>query len=368
MCRFEETELKKRFPAGSKILIGFSGGVDSSTAAYLCKEAGYRVLAVHMQFLPDSHDNEEKVRQAAAALGDGIELEFLDLRNEFRELVMRRCWDVFRSGRTPNPCVLCNPVFKFGRLAEYAGEKGCAGMATGHYAKIVQQGNILRLMRGSDRKKDQSYFLCRLTQEQLAYACFPAGDMDKAQVRSLASNLGLPNADAKESQDACFTPETGTLPEMLREMFGGTCRKGCFLHAETGKVLGPHKGIHAYTIGQRKGTGVALGCPAYVQKIDAAHGHIYITADEQTLFQNTLTASGAVWQIPPPQTPFRAMVQIRYRSPAVPATVTSDTGSDSFSVQFDTPVRAITPGQAAAVYDPGNELLLGSGIIESAND
>ncbi len=364
-------ELRKRFPAGSKLLVAFSGGVDSSIAAHLCRSAGFKVLAVNLRFLPDDEGvNEDNVRRAAEALGDGIELRFLDMRQDFRELVMHRCWDVFAEGKTPNPCVLCNPVFKFGRLMEYAKDQGCAGMATGHYAKIAAapDGRV-QLLRGDDRTKDQSYFLCRLTQEQLVYACFPAGNLEKSRVRALAAELGLPCASAKESQDACFTPETGSLAEMLRETFGGCARTGNFLHAETGKVLGKHKGIHAYTIGQRKGTGVALGTPAYVQKIDPERRNIYITADEQTLFRDSLTASRTVWQIPAPAEPFRAMVQIRYRSPAAPATVIPEISSGGqntgrISVRFDTPLRAVTPGQAAAVYDCANSVLLGGGIIE----
>ncbi len=359
-------ELKLRYSAGSRLLVAFSGGVDSSVSAHLCLKAGYRVLAVHLRFLPEDAGgtDETKVRQAAAALGEGLELQFLDLRQEFREQVMHRCWDVFASGRTPNPCVLCNPVFKFGKLMEYAKDRGCIGMATGHYAKIIPQPDgTVRLQRGDDRAKDQSYFLCRLTQEQLRYACFPAGCLEKAQVREIAAGLGLPNADAKESQDACFTPKNGSLAEMLRETFNGTSWNGCFIHAETGKILGRHKGIHAYTIGQRKGTGVALGTPAYIQKIDSVRGNVYITADEQTLFRDHLTAGQTVWQCPVPENPIRAMVQIRYRSPAAPATVTP-AGQGRISVQFDSPLRAVTPGQAAAIYDPENKNLLGGGIID----
>ena len=271
---------------------------------------------------------------------------------------MRSCWSVFESGRTPNPCVICNPVFKFGKLIQYAEKKGCCALVTGHYAKI-QSG---RIARGVHKAKDQSYFLFGLSQEQRQFSCFPLGGMTKEQVRTLAAELNLPNVKSKESQDACFTPVCGTLAEMLQQEFSGKIRKGSFIHAETGKKLGIHKGIHAYTIGQRKGTGVALGVPAYVQKIDPEKFNIHITTDETTLFSDRLTARNIVWQkTPVPEKAFRALVQIRYRTPASPATVIP-VDTNTCDIVFDSPVRAITPGQAAVFYDD-DECIIGGGII-----
>ena len=349
-------------PSGTKIMLAFSGGVDSAVAAHLCKEAGLDVLAVNMRFLPGAERTEEEVRSVADALK--IPLQFLDLRSDFRELVMRRCWDVFDSGKTPNPCAICNPVFKFGRMLEFAEQNQCKALATGHYVqKVLTSHGRPALCRGIHKAKDQSYFLFGLTPEQVERACFPLGNMEKDDVRAIADRLGLPNAKAKESQDACFTPPDGSLAEMLRQEFGGKTHPGCFIHAETGKILGRHKGIHAYTIGQRKGTGVALGTPAYVRQIDAAHGNVYITADEQTLFQDVLLAENVNWQSVDPQTePFRAMVQIRYRSPAAPATVTP-LPDGTCEVRFDQPLRAITPGQAAVFYGESNDAITGGGFI-----
>lgn len=339
---------------GDKVLLAFSGGIDSTIAAHLCKNAGLDILAVNMCFLPDQ-DNREKVSQAAGSLG--IELEFLELQQEFRRDVMQKCWQVFESGRTPNPCAICNPVFKFGRLMQFAKERGCRKLVTGHYAKL--QNGILS--RGEHKAKDQSYFLFALTPEQLAFSCFPLGAMSKDQVRALAEQLGLPNAKAKESQDACFTPAEGSLAEMLQKEFSGRIRTGSFIHRETGRKLAVHKGIHAYTIGQRKGTGVALGVPAYIQKIDPCSCNVYITSDESTLFSDRLSVERVVWQKqPPPVEAFKAMVQIRYRTPAAPATVIP-TGTDSCDVIFDAPIRAITPGQAAVFYE--DQTLLGGGTI-----
>lgn len=345
----------EKLNSGDKVLLAFSGGIDSTVAAYLCKKAGLKILAVNMCFLPEKEDRAA-VQRVADALE--IELEFLNLQEDFRQSVMRSCWSVFESGRTPNPCVICNPVFKFGKLIQYAEKKGCCALVTGHYAKI-QSG---RIARGVHKAKDQSYFLFGLSQEQRQFSCFPLGGMTKEQVRTLAAELNLPNAKSKESQDACFTPACGTLAEMLQKEFSGKVRKGPFIHAETGKKLGTHKGIHAYTIGQRKGTGVALGVPAYVQKIDPAKHNIYITTNEDSLFSDSLTAGNIVWQKSPvPGEAFRAMVQIRYRTPAASATVIP-LEYDTCKVLFDSPVRAITPGQAAVFYDD-DECIIGGGII-----
>ena len=345
----------ERLGPGEKVLLAFSGGIDSTVAAYLCKEAGLDVLAVNMCFLPEK-ENRPAVQQVADSLN--IDLEFLDLKQEFRDHVMHPCWKVFEKGKTPNPCVICNPVFKFGFLMQYALKRGCRALVTGHYAKI-QQGVIAR---GTHKAKDQSYFLFGLTPEQRRFSCFPLGGMTKEQVRALAEKLGLPNAKAKESQDACFTPSCGTLAEMLQKEFSGRIRHGSFIQAENGNKLGPHKGIHAYTIGQRKGTGVALGVPAYVQKIDPEKNQVFITTNETTLFSDRLTAENIIWH--KTQTscePFRALVQIRYRTPASPATVIPGS-SGVCTVIFDSPVRAVTPGQAAVFYDD-DECIIGGGVI-----
>lgn len=341
----------------SRILLAFSGGVDSSVAAYLCRESGFDVLAVNMRLLPGSPDTSDMVRKAADHLG--VELRFLDLQEEFQESVMRRCWEVFASGKTPNPCGICNPVFKFGTLMRFARENGCDAMATGHYVRKLENG---MLARGVHRAKDQSYFLFGLSKEQIAFARFPLGSRTKDEVRALAASLGLPNAAAKESQDACFTPPEGTLAEFLRKKFDAPVQYGNFIHAETGEVLGRHQGIHAYTVGQRKGTGIALGTPAYVQRIDAERRAVYITPDETALLRRAFRTGSVNWQTPDiPDAPFRADVQIRYRTPAAPATVTP-CPDGSAEIVFDTPMRAITPGQAAVVYS--GETLLGGGLID----
>ncbi|OQA83364.1 MAG: tRNA-specific 2-thiouridylase MnmA [Lentisphaerae bacterium ADurb.Bin242] len=352
-------------PEGSRVMVAFSGGVDSSVAAYLCKEAGFEVTAVTMS-LPGT-ERFQGERAVAAAEKLGIPLDVLDLSREFEDVVMRRTWEEYAQGRTPNPCALCNPRFKFGKLMEFAKEKHCAALATGHYAVLLKQpggtGSVLR--KGVCAEKDQSYFLFGLTPEQLSFACFPLGAMSKVRVRELARSLGLPNADAEESQDACFAPRDGSnMAEMLRRHFHGPVRTGDFVSTD-GRVLGKHSGIHAYTIGQRKGTGVAMGTPAYVLRIDAERQTVVLTRKNEDLLSRTVL-------LDPPHIlheayrglrHFECSVKIRYRSRAVPAEATL-TDSGSCRLVFQDPQRAVTPGQAAVFYD--KETLIGGAWIRSA--
>ncbi len=345
------------------ILLAFSGGVDSAVAAYLGKMAGLRVHAVCMRLLNTSEQDLSIVQNTADALD--IPLEFADFREEFRNRVMYRCWEIFNSGKTPNPCIYCNPLIKFGVLSDFAVSKGYKAVITGHYARNIRTAdNQCSLARGIYRQKDQSYFLYPLSAEQLAFSYFPLGTFTKPEIRTIAAELHLPNAERKESQDVCFAPTDGTpVAEFLRGFFQKDFRHGCFIHAETGKILGQHRGIHCYTIGQRKGTGIALGAPAYISKIDPVHAAVYISSDEKTLFRNTFsieTCSGCGAKNV--AEPFRANVQIRYRSPAVPAMVYPQPDGTCL-VKTDTPVRAVTPGQAAVFYDTADEYVLGGGII-----
>jgi len=350
----------------SRLLVAFSGGIDSAVAAHLCFKADMDVLAVNMRLWgPDPEktaQKDEQTRRVADALG--IELCFLDLQEQFCEKVMRACWNEFASGRTPNPCALCNPMFKFGELLEFARQKNCAGLVTGHYARIVHNADGSAVMlRGTCRAKDQSYFLYGLSQQQLQFSYMPLGAMDKSEVRLLASELGLPNSESPESQDICFAPEDGSTPaEMLRNLFHAEAVKGSFIHASNGKTLGQHDGIHANTVGQRKGTGIALGKPAYVKGIIPERREVLITDDEQTLFEREFTVGNLNFQSETfaEKETFRSDVQIRYRSRPAPAEVRR-ISAESYRVIFDEPQRAITPGQSAVFYSA--EQLLGGGVI-----
>jgi tRNA-specific 2-thiouridylase len=350
----------RQIPHGARILMAFSGGVDSAVAASLALRAGYRVTAVHMTLLPGDGSAREKAEETAKKIG--IELIHADCSEVFERAVLRPSWDMYKFGFTPNPCAICNPAVKFGSLMPLMEQHGCTAFATGHYAKAIDApdgGTILA--RGSYREKDQSYFLFGLSQEQLARIVFPLGGMTKPEVREIARGLGLPNAESKESQDACFMPPDRTAAEFLHEHFGETVPCGTFAAASDGRILGRHDGIYAYTIGQRKGTGVAMGVPAWVSRIDAAENKVWLTTDPDDLLRDAIVLPCAHWIAKPAEAvEFRAQVQIRYRSRPTDASVLLSPNGVVF-IHFDAPQRAVTPGQAAVIYD--GDRLLGGGWI-----
>ena len=349
-------------PAGAKVMVAFSGGVDSSVAVHLCKEAGLQVQAVYLSLLGKKNIPCEKLRQAAEKLS--IPLEILEYSTLFEEKIIRYCWEEYASARTPNPCAKCNPLFKFGILSTYAKEKGCSALVTGHYARIIRKGDTAELHKGVFSPKDQSYFLFGLTEEQLRMSIFPLGNMSKEEVKKIASSLGLESAKAKESQDICFAPADSALfGESLRERFCGEAKCGSFL-SPAGKVLGKHSGLHRFTIGQRKGTGVALGVPAYVTKLDGKSGNIILSTDEKDLFSKEAFALAPSWLIREEEkrSRFFCEVKIRYRSRAVASEVCCmDDGK--IKITFAEPQRAVTPGQAAVFYD-GDRVLGGAFLAE----
>ena len=349
-------------PAGAKVMVAFSGGVDSSVAVHLCKEAGLQVQAVYLSLLGKENIPYEKLRRAAEKLS--VPLEILEYSSLFEEKIIRYCWEEYASARTPNPCAKCNPLFKFGILTDYAKEKGCSALVTGHYARIIRKEKCAELHKGVFSPKDQSYFLFGLTQEQLQMSIFPLGDMSKEDVKNIAFSLGLESAGAKESQDICFAPADSALfGESLRERFGGEAKCGCFL-SPAGKVLGKHAGLHRYTIGQRKGTGVALGVPAYVTKLDGASGNIILSTDEKDLFSKEAFALAPSWLTEKDERKksFSCEVKIRYRSKAVAAEVCL-LDDEKIKITFAEPQRAVTPGQAAVFYD-GDRVLGGAFLTE----
>ena len=343
---------------GSKLLLAFSGGVDSTIAAHLCRKAGFDVLACTMKLL----DNFDTSKAETAAKALDIPLEILELKEEFAESVMRRCCLEFAAGKTPNPCAICNPVFKFGKLMEFAIKNSCAGLVTGHYARILEDSS---LARGLHRAKDQSYFLFGLSEKQLNFSYFPLGALTKDEVRDIARSLSLPNADAPESQDACFAPEKGSLAESLMKKFEMKPQCGDFIHSKTGRILGHHNGIHLYTTGQRKGTGVAMGHPAYVKEIQK--GNVIITDDEAELYSSEMTVTNVNWQMPEymKKQTFNALVQVRYRTPETECGVAVSNDGNTLKVSFKQPLRAITRGQDAVIYN--KEQVVCGGWIESCN-
>ncbi len=352
---------------GRRIVVGLSGGVDSSLAAALLGEAGWEVVGVTLQMLPgDGAAGVAAARTAAMHLG--IAHHVLACREAFAERVLRPCWDEYAAGRTPNPCLRCNPGAKFASLLGMARNIGAQHVATGHYARILASADGRpRLCRGVDLNKDQSYFLAMLTPEQLAAIVFPLGPLTKDEVRHLARALQLPNADRTESQDACFANDEAGFAEFLRRHFRATPPSGPIVELESGRMVGRHDGIHQFTIGQRRGTRVALGRRAWVQGIDAATATVRMTTDPADLLAVGMRLDGMVWHRPPPPpgTELDILAQARYRQAAIPGTVQSDDADGATAVvRFDHPVAAIAPGQGGVLYQ-GDEVI-GAGRIVAA--
>ncbi len=344
-----------------------SGGVDSSLAAALLAEKGHRVIGLTMKLFCHqqqdrdrsccSLDSIDSARQAADLLG--IPHYVIDCRRVFQEKVVDYFVSEYRKGRTPNPCVECNRHVKFGALLEKALSLGCSKLATGHYARVVRRSGRPVLARGADEHKDQSYFLWPLNQRQLEHALFPLGGMTKMQVRDKAKTLGLAAAHRPESQEICFL--SGPYPEFLKNRFRQI--PGDIVDTE-GRVLGRHRGIAHYTIGQRQGLGIALGRPAYVLKIDAEQNRVVVGENRQ-LFVDGCLVQGVNWILPPPLRAARFEVRIRYRHPGAAATVRL-LSKNSMEIRFHEPQRAVTPGQSAVLYR--GRLVAGGGIIAAGKN
>ena len=351
--------------AGKKVVVALSGGVDSAAAALLAKQAGCEVIAATLDLMPPEPDwqqawgcgGEDKNIVVNAAKTLGIEHVFINGAAAFEERVLKRCFEEYSSGRTPNPCVLCNPMIKFGLLAEFARSIGAEALLTGHYAKFSPERLIVR---GDDPKKDQSYFLYRLDRNLLDFIDFPVGNMQKSEVRELAQAAGLPVADRPDSQDACFVFPGETFADTLFRRFHGEARKGNFIY--NNKVVGRHLGIHRCTIGQRKGLNVALGVPAYVKSISCSDCNVELVTDQTLLERKSFEIANCNFQVKDmPSETEELLIQIRYRTPPALGYLRK-IDDDTFSIELNTPQRAITPGQSAVIYR--NNTLLGGGIIK----
>jgi tRNA-specific 2-thiouridylase len=351
--------------SAERAVVAMSGGVDSSVAAWLLAREGYELIGLFMR--NGVHVTEaEARRKSCCSVGDardarmvaaglGIPFQAVDLADEFGG-IMRYFLAEYAAGRTPNPCAVCNRELKFGRLFDFADELGAERVATGHYARIARVDGRPRVLRGVDRDKDQSYQLFCVREENLARTLLPLGGLRKSAVRALAAEAGIRTAEKPDSQEICFVP-SNDYRELLEE-------RGVELHPgelvdTAGKVLGRHEGTEHFTIGQRRGLGVAAGVPLYVVAIEPAAGRVVLGTAEEC-GSRALVASGLNWiGFDPPKGPFRAEVQVRYRHRAVPATVELARGEAR--VAFDAPEMAVAPGQGAALYH--GERLLGGGWI-----
>jgi len=347
-----------------KILVAMSGGIDSSVAAALLKEEGHEVIGATMLVISSGNsDTSAEAYAGEAARKLGIPHHVMDFRDIFSRRVIDDFCRQYRRGRTPNPCVLCNREIKFGILRERAGEMGADFIATGHHARIERDENSgsYLLKKGADKQKDQSYFLCRLTQEQLSRAMFPVGHLTKEKVRQIAGELGLPAADKPESQEICFIPDND-YARFLENQAPGTARPGPILDVEE-NIVGKHRGIIHYTIGQRKGLGIAAAGPMYVTAIDAEKNAVIAGAKEQT-YSTELVAGNLNWiAVPAPDAPFKVKARIRYHHAhhAEAETIVSPLDDSSVYVKFTEPQMAITPGQTVVFYD--GDTVIGGGTI-----
>ncbi len=339
-----------------KIAIAMSGGVDSSVAAALLKEAGHDVTGLTMRLTDDSC-TETDAAEVARQLG--IPHHVADLRDIFQNRIIDYFCREYCLGRTPNPCVLCNKYIKFGALWEEAVKYGADLLATGHYAKIEKDdhGRYV-LKKGQDVRKDQSYFLYQLTQEQLGHTIFPVGELSKTEVRKIAAELGLATASRPESREICFIPDDDRA-RFMKDRMPESPEPGA-IRDERGKTLGQHRGIASYTIGQRKGLGIAAAEPLYVTAIAAGRNEVIVGTKEQT-YSTELTAEELNWiAAPAPEYPMRIKAKIRYRQPEAAATLTPRDDNTVY-LMFDEPQMAITPGQAVVFYN--GDRVLGGGTI-----
>jgi tRNA-uridine 2-sulfurtransferase len=355
-------------PTGARVVVAMSGGVDSSVAAALVAAAGYEAVGVTLQLYdhgaavsrPGSCCAGQDIRDARRVADKlAIPHYVLDYERRFREGVIEDFASAYTSGETPIPCVRCNERIKFRDLLDLARELGAEALVTGHYVRRVSGGHGPELHRAIDPARDQSYFLFRTTREQLDFLRFPLGDLPKAETRAIADRLELPVATKPDSQDICFVPE-GRYAAVIEKLRPGAAEPGDIVHVD-GRVLGRHRGVIHYTIGQRRGLGVALeGEPLYVVQLIAADRRV-VVGPISALARTEVSVREVNWLAPPPVSPAGTRVEAKLRSAAEPAAAIVTSNGTGAMIAFDQPQFGVAPGQAAVFYN-GTQLLGGGWI------
>lgn len=341
-----------------KVMVAMSGGVDSSVAAVLLLEQGYEVIGATLRLYEKNGICEEVAKAKEVCQKLGIPHFCFDMRSTFCEKVIKKFSAEYDLGLTPNPCIECNIHLKFGALYDKAMEMGCDFIATGHYCKVQRSGDKVALIRAHDRKKDQTYVLWHLDKEKLSHILMPLGEITKNEVKKIADKYGFSSAHAKESQDICFVPD-GDYVTFLEEYNGEKFKKGNYTDVE-GNVLGRHNGHQCYTVGQRKGLQIALGSPRYVVSKDAVGNTVVLSENEKLLYKTkVLVRSFSLISGERCESAFRCTAKLRYSAPDTECTVYP--AGDNAIIEFDSPVRAPSPGQSAVFYD--NDRVLGGAII-----
>ncbi|MCP4162966.1 MAG: tRNA 2-thiouridine(34) synthase MnmA [Deltaproteobacteria bacterium] len=342
-----------------RIAVGLSGGVDSSVVAYLLKKEGHDVVGVNMNLFPDSDISEDTdAKKVADFLG--IDYVSINMEKEYQEKVVQYIRNEYLSGRTPNPCIICNRFLKFGLFLEKVLQSGYDFdmFATGHYALIEKDDISSRFMlkKGSHTDKDQAYFLSMLTQEQLSKILFPLGNMIKKDVKAIAEEVGLFTAKKKESQDLCSGD--------YRKFIESNGKTGFFI-TKSGENLGAHQGIENYTIGQRRGLGLSSsGEPYYVVAIDAENNNVIVGYNKDLLSSSMIVGAINWGAITEPELPYPMQVKIRYRDDGIEGTIEKKLENDRYLISFSRERRAVTPGQLAVFYD--NDTVVGAAFIEAS--
>ncbi len=345
-----------------KVMVGMSGGVDSAISALLLKNDGYDVTGVNCRFFCHSDEGAATDTEDARAVAEkvGIPFQVIDFTEEFKETVIGNFISVYEGGATPNPCIVCNRHLKFGSLMKEAERQGFDYIATGHYAQCGydEVSGRYYLKKGADASKDQSYVLYCLTQHQLAHTLFPLGSITKEEAREIALSENLINAKKKDSQDICFIPD-GDYGSFIENWLGKTYPSGDFVNTE-GKVLGTHKGIIRYTVGQRRGLGLALPAPMYVKEKDVENNRVILCSNDELFTRQVEATDINLIACDRLDSPIRVKARTRYSHKEQWAKVWQ-TGENSLHAEFDEPVRAVTAGQSLVLYD--GDYVVGGGII-----